>query len=318
MAKLISVVIPIFNEQQNISLIYKAIKEQFLYLKDKYDYEIIFVNDGSIDESQEKLFKLAEINKKVKIVCFSRNFGKEFATSAGLYNANGEAVIVIDADMQHPPEKIPELLFQWENGKKVVIGIRTKNKGEGLIKNLGSKVFYWIINIIAETKIRSGGTDFRLIDREVVNHFNQFTEKNRMTRGLIDWLGFEKAYVEFQANPRVYGKAGYSLVKLIKLAMSTFVANSLFPLKFAGYLGLIITFVSGLMGFIVLIEQHFLDDPWHLQFTGTAQLAILIIFFIGIVLSSLGLIALYVGNIHQEVLNRPLYIVSKKINFDEK
>jgi polyisoprenyl-phosphate glycosyltransferase len=312
MSRLISLVIPSCNEEKNIPLIYEKIKGVFSSLPE-FGYEMIFVDDGSADGTALAVERLESADHNVRLVEFSRNFGKGAATSAGLDLATGEAVIMIDADLQHPPELIPEMIAKWRSGADVVVGIRDKNKGEGLVKRIGSAVFYRIMSRIGETKITPRATDFRLLDRSVVNEFNKFKEKDRMTRGLVDWLGFRRVYVHFAANERVNGKPAYGKLKLVRLAMSAFVAHSLFPLRIVGYLGLFITAAFGLFGAYLLFGLVF-NDPFAKSFSGTAQLAILIAFFIGIILSSLGLVALYIAQIRNEILGRPLYIIRKKRN----
>jgi len=310
--KLISVIIPVYNEEKNILLIYNEIKKVWENLAENYNYELIFVNDCSQDKSGEEIEKIAEGDKQVKHLEFSRNFGKEIATSAGLHHALGEAAIMIDADLQHPSEFIPEFVEKWENGAPVVVGIREKNKGEELFKRIGSALFYRIMNLIGETQIIPNATDFRLLDRKVIEEFKKFTERNRITRALVDWLGFEIARVYFRANERKSGKAGYGYLKLIKLAFSSFVSHSLFPLKLAGYLGIFITVFSTFLGLFVIIEQIILKDPLGVRFSGTAMLAVMILFLVGVMLSSLGLIALYIAHIHDEVINRPMYVIKNQ------
>lgn len=311
MSKLISIIIPVFDEEKNIPLLYDKLVKTFDGLKDKYDREIIFVNDGSKDKSGEIIENLAN-SKEVKYIEFSRNFGKEIAASAGIHHCQGDAAIIIDADLQHPPELIPEFISKWENGADIVIGVRRENKNEGLVKKCGSILFYRIMNSIGDTKIIPNSTDYRLIDKKVIQEFNRFTEKNRITRGLIDWLGFERDYVHFKANGRNFGKARYDNLQLVKLAVSTFVGHSLFPLKFAGYLGILITFFSGALGIFIFVERYILGDPWSMHFSGPAILAVINLFLIGIVLICLGLTALYIANIHQEVINRPMYVIRSK------
>jgi len=316
MAKLISIIVPTYNESANIPLIYKKIKEVFLLMRGNYKYEVIFVDDGSTDNSVEVLEGLASSDKNVKYLEFSRNFGKEFATSAGIHCSKGDAAIMVDADLQHPAELIPEFIGKWENGADVVVGIRIKNKGEGLIKKVGSFIFYKMINLISDKKTIPQSTDFRLIDKKVIEEFNRLTERTRMTRGLIDWLGFRRDFVSFVANERKNGKPAYSNFKLVKLAISAVFSQSLFPLKFSGYLGLFISFFSGIIGLFIFIEKYLLEDPFNMRFSGPAILAVIILFLVGIILCCLGLIALYIGNIQKEVANRPMYIIRTKKNLD--
>jgi len=309
--KLISIILPVYNEEANIPLIYSALKST---LEPRYEYEFIFINDGSTDKCDDELEKLVKVDPLVKVIEFSRNFGKEMATTAGIHTAQGDACIIIDADLQHPVAVIPEFLQRWEQGAEVVIGVRTECCSESKLRKFCSYLFYKLMNLISDTPLVPKATDFRLLDRVVINEFNRLTERNRMTRGLIAWLGFKRDSVYFKANKRLQKNNNYSLLKLFKLAMSTFVANSLFPLKLAGYLGIIITFFAGCLGLFVFITQY-LYNPGTYNFSGPAQLAIINLFLIGIVLICLGLIALYVGSIHSEVTNRPLYVVRKKVNF---
>lgn len=317
MSKLISIIIPVYNEERNLPLIYEELLRVWRGLKEKYDYEIIFVNDGSEDKSGQIIEELARLDRRVKYIEFSRNFGKEMATTAGINHAKGEAAIMIDADLQHPPELIPAFLRKWEEGADIVVGIREKNKKEGLVKKLGSNLFYKIMNLIGETEIIPRATDYRLIDKKVIEEFNRFTERNRITRGLIDWLGFKKDYIHFRARARKYGKAGENFPKLVKLALFSFVTHSLFPLKLAGYLGIFITLFASLLGIFIFINRYLLGDPFGFGFSGVGMLAVFILFLIGIVLICLGLIALYIANIHGEVINRPMYVIRKKKNIDK-
>ena len=308
----ISIVIPFYNEENNIPLVYRELKK--ILNNANYSFEIIFVNDGSTDNSSAELDKITAADHTVKAVEFSRNFGKEVAMTAGLDICQGAACILMDADLQHPVEKIHEFIKRWENGAEVVVGVRNKNKSEGLIKKAGSYIFYLTINAISETEITPSSTDYRLLDRIVIEEFKRLKEKNRMTRALIDWLGFKRDYVYFNANERLYGKPSYNYLKLFRLAVSSYISHSLLPLRIAGYLGIVITSFSILLGLVMFVDKFFLKDPYKMYFSGTAMLATIIMFLIGIVLSCLGLIALYIGNIHGEVVNRPMYIVRRRVN----
>lgn len=305
----ISLIIPVYNESKNIPLFYAALVEVLQKLE-KYNFEIIFVDDGSHDDSVSQVKKLAD----PRIICleFSRNFGKEMATTAGLHHAQGEAVMMIDVDLQHPPKHIPEFIDKWESGVEVIVGVRCDNQGEGFIKKIGSILFYKIIRLISKTEIVPQATDFRLLDRCVVDEFNRFTEHSRITRGLIDWLGFRRDYVYFSAPARINGRASYSNLKLFKLAFSSFISHSLVPLRLAGYLGVIIVALSGPLGLFIFIEKYLLADPFGMNFSGPAILAVIILFLVGIILSCLGLIALYIGNIQTEVTGRPLYVLRNR------
>lgn len=311
--KTISIIIPAYNEEKNIGLIYEKLAEVFrTFDAEKYAFDVLFVNDGSTDKTVQEIEKLAQGDPNVRFIDFSRNFGKEVATTAGINNCTGDACIMLDADLQHPVERIPQFVEKWEQGAEVVVGIRNTSKSDSFFKKAGSKLFYAIINKIAEVEIVPNATDFRLLDRAVIDEFNHFTEANRMTRALIDWLGFRRAYIYFDANDRINGTASYDFWKLLKLAMNSFVSLSLVPLKLAGYLGIFITLVSGVAGFYILLGKYFFHTPFASTFSDAENLAIFIVFLVGIILMSIGLISLYVANIHREVIGRPMYVIRKK------
>jgi len=307
---LISVIIPVYNEAENIPIFFSSLAQVLSPLAAKYDWEIIFVDDGSTDASVAQLRKLAD--SRVRVLEFSRNFGKEAALSAGLNQARGAAAIMIDADLQHPVELISEFIKKWEAGAEVVVGIRKTNRRAGIVKRAGSCVFYKIMRRISAVQIKPNETDFRLVDREVIDAFNRLTETGRMTRALINWLGFKRDYIYFEANDRTNGRAGYSFSKLVALALNSFVSLSLLPLKMAGYLGVFIVLGVGIFGFYVFIGKYIFEWAFPSSFSGSAQLALLITFLVGVILSSLGLVALYVAQIHNEILGRPLYIIRRK------
>ncbi|KKR11936.1 MAG: Glycosyl transferase family protein [Candidatus Wolfebacteria bacterium GW2011_GWC2_39_22] len=309
--KLISIIIPAYNEEENIPLVYQELLKTFENCPD-YLFEMLFINDGSTDQTSEKIEKLIEVDNRVSLIDFSRNFGKEVATTAGLNCCKGDACIMIDADLQHPISLMPEFIKKWELGYDVVVGIRNKNKSTSWLKKTGSSVFYKIINRIAEIEVVPNATDFRLVDRIVIDEFNRFTESRRMTRALIDWLGFKRDYIHFDANDRMNGEASYSFWKLFTLALNSFISLSLLPLKLAGNLGIAITFLSGIAGLYILLGKYFFHTRFASTFSDAENLAILIVFLVGIILISIGLIALYVANIHGEVINRPMYVIRKK------
>jgi dolichol-phosphate mannosyltransferase len=276
-------------------------------------FELIFVNDGSNDDTSECVKKLRRLDPRIRLIELARNFGKEIAVTAGINRASGNAAITLDADLQHPPDLIPELIAGWRQGNEVVVGIRQDGHSHSSIaKRFFSKLFYRIMGIISETEVIPNATDYRLIDRVVIDEFNRFTERNRLTRGLIDWLGFSRSYVSFKPAKRYSGEATYSYFKLIKLALNSFVSMSLLPLRMASYLGTVIILVSLPLGIFIFIEKYAMRDLYHFNFSGPAILAVILLFLCGVIISALGIIALYIANIHGEVMNRPLYVARRE------
>lgn len=305
---LISIIVPCHNESANIQPLYEALTGVIDRQPERF--ELLFVDDGSRDDTPDLIRRLATRDLRIRLIELARNFGKEVAITAGLHRAHGIAAITIDADLQHPPELIPQLIGLWRDGHEVVIGVRRPdNHYASWVKRTGSRVFYGVMNTISEVKLVPRATDYRLLDRSVMEAFTSFTERNRITRGLIDWLGFRRAYVEFVPAQRHAGEAAYSLRKLFGLATTSVISMSLLPLKLAGYLGLIIMLIAGPLGLGIFVEKYLLSDPWQLHFSGPAILAVIILFLVGLILASLGLIALYIANIHTEVMNRPLYVM---------
>ncbi len=310
--QLVTIIVPCYNEAQNIPMLVEQIEHIWESLRDRYDYELLFVNDGSRDGTTALLSDLQRKDFRIHYIELFRNFGKEIALTAGIHHARGDAVLLIDADLQHPVALIPRFIEKWQEGAEMVVGIRSDNKGQNPIQKLFSKLFYSFTSLAGARYILANTTDFRLLDKKVVQEFNRLTERNRITRGLLDWFGFKTEYIYFVADKRRFGKPGYGYLKLLKLAASTFVSHSLLPLKITGYLGILITLVSGFMGLAILVGKYIFHDRYFSSFTGPAQLAILLVFLVGIILTALGLLALYIANIHAEVVNRPMYVVRHK------
>jgi polyisoprenyl-phosphate glycosyltransferase len=307
MNSLISVIVPLHNESPNIRPLYEELLEAINNLP--YAFEFIFVDDGSQDDSAAVVRALAGRDGRLHLVEFARNFGKEAAVSAGLHSCNGDAAVIMDADLQHPPALLPAFLSKWRQGSEVVVGVLTYDKHETIIKRFCSSLYYKIMRRIAHTKITPHATDYRLLDRSVIDAFNSLSERNRMTRGLIDWLGFRRSYVKFKTRLRQHGEVSYSFGKLVSLAINSLTAYSLLPLRLAGYLGIVILSVSAPLGVFIVIEKYILHDPWGLRFSGPATLATILLFLVGVMLACLGLVAMYIAHIHAEVLARPLYVV---------
>lgn len=313
----ISIIIPCYNEGINVSSFYRLLSK-IIDSDKKHFYELIYVDDGSNDNTLIELENISKLSDRVKVLSLSRNFGKEIATSAGIFYSKGDATIMIDGDGQHPAELIPELVRIWEEGYQVVIGVRESNQKEGFVKRFGSLLFYKLFNSTSGANLVPGATDFRLIDKEVSDEFKQFTERYRITRGLIDWMGYRRTYLPFNANERMGGKSSYKISKLLKLAMNSFVSLSMVPLYAIGYVGAFITLMSFFGGLFIIIEQLVLSDPIGLNLTGTAMLSIMMMFLVGIVLVSQGLVSIYLSHIHVQTQQRPLFIVNRKtsINVD--
>lgn len=308
--KKISIVIPVYNEAGNILNLYSRIQDVITSIR-SYKWEYVFVNDGSPDNSLELLRELAARDDRVRVLDFSRNFGKEIALTAGVHEAEkSDAVICIDGDLQHPPELIPTLVAKWEAGAEVVVTIRTEIERQPLIRKLGSSLYYWLMRKMSGIDLKAKTTDYRLYDKKVVCSFMRATERERMFRGIMDWMGFKRSYVEFKADARAEGQAAYSYVKLWRLAVNSLTAFSLWPLKLAGYLGMLISGISGCL-FIWMLINYLILNIWI--YTPLAMVVVINTFLIGIVLIAIGLVALYIGIIHTEVINRPLYIIRERI-----
>lgn len=305
----ITIVVPVYNEAENIAQFYDEITTVAKRLP--YTCSVVFIDDGSTDDTAQRISALDQTGIKCRLLRFSRNFGKEAAVSAGLAHADGAAAIIIDADLQHPVEKIPDFIAAWEQGADVVIGVRNTAGDGRRFKRLTSAVFYRLLKTISNTTLMPHETDYRLLTREVIDQYNALTEHNRITRGLIDWLGYDRVFIQFDAKERAHGNPKYSYRKLTRLAINTFVSHSFFPLRFAGYLGVLIIVISGLLGVFAFVEDILLNDPLALKITGTGMLALTILFLVGVILSFLGLFGLYIASIQDEVANRPLYIIRK-------
>jgi len=309
--RIVSIVIPVYNEQANLEWHYKKIDSFFKSINQ--DFTITYVDDGSTDDSLKIIKEIQTKNpKNIKFISLSRNFGKEAATSAGLSMCDGDVAVIMDGDGQHPVELIEKFITHWESGYDMVVGVRSSNKGEGFIKKYGSKIFYKLLKFISGREVISGVTDFRLIDRKVVVEFNKLTERNRVTRNLLDWLGYKRIEVPFIADERHAGKATYTFRKLFKLAMNGFISHSTRPLKLIALLGLIISVVSAFSGILLTIQKYVFSDPFGLSVTGSALLALFVTFLVGIVLVCQGLLALYLESVYYETQNRPLYIIDEE------
>ena len=301
-----------YYEEQVAEECYKRVSKVLKGLKD-YDYEIIFVNDGSKDKTLPILEKIADKDKKVKIVSFSRNFGHQAAVTAGLKYVTGDAVVIMDADLQDPPELVPDMLKKWEEGYEVIYGKRKKRDGESAFKLLTAKAFYATLNKLSDVEIPKDTGDFRLVDRKVVDVVNSLPEHNKFLRGLFSWVGFKQYPYEYERKERFAGKTKYPLKKMLKLAKDGIIGFSTKPLKIVGGLGILSVVVSIIILIYAILSFAF---SWNNLTAGWTSIMCTMTFLGGIILISLWMIGEYIARIYDETKQRPQYIVDKTINID--
>lgn len=301
----ISVVIPIYNEQDNIFELYNRLVLSITKLTKKY--ELIFVNDGSSDNSFVELLKLSESDKNMFYINLSRNFGHQIAVSAGLEFCKGTCVVIIDGDLQDPPELIPELYEKYQSGFDVVYAKRQFRDGESILKKATSKLFYRILKKITQIEIPLDTGDYRLLDRKVVKVLNKMPEKNKFLRGQIAWIGLKQTYVLFNRDSRKNGKSAYSYSKMLRLAIDAVTGFSDKPLALVSRLGFIISFFS----FMIIIYTLFAHYVLKKTVTGWTSLIVSSMFIGGIQLLSVGIIGEYISRINNNIKDRPLYIIDK-------
>ncbi|HNW51104.1 MAG TPA: glycosyltransferase family 2 protein [Prolixibacteraceae bacterium] len=304
LTKKISIVVPCFNESDGIREFYKVITS---VIENKYNYEIILVDDGSKDHTLKIIQELAQEDNHIKYISFSRNFGHQNAVKAGLDHASGDAVISLDADLQHPPQLIPQLIDKWQEGYEVVYTIREEHESISLMKKMTSRFFYKISNSLSETKVEPGAADFRLLDRKVVDAIKQMPENYLFLRGLIAWVGFKQYAIKYKANERFAGESKYTFKKMVKFASTGITSFSTKPLKISIYLGTTFALVAFAFAVYALIIYSFTDKAIQ----GWASIVIGIMFFSGINLLMLGIIGEYLGKMFIENKRRPNYIVGE-------
>lgn len=317
--KLISIVVPVFNEEANIEHFYTEICSVMKPLP--YEFELMFVDDGSKDASIFILDQLAQKDNRVKPLYLARNFGHQIALTCGLDHANGDAVITMDGDMQHPPTFLPILIEKWEQGYEVVQTIRKTTEGVSWLKNATSALFYKLMNALSKVKIQPGGSDFRLMDKVVVESFRRYKERARFIRGMIGAIGYKQIQIEFVAPKRFAGSSKFSISKMLHFALDGITAYSKKPLRFAFYMGVVFGVISvGVTSHVIYIKL-FTEDA----VPGWATISASILFLGGLQLIGIGIIGEYVGRIFEEVKQRPLYffryepnILDKKSTIDNK
>ncbi len=300
---LLSVVVPVHNEEENLDLLVRRVTEVLDSTGMKF--ELLFVDDGSSDGSLEAIKSHAQRDKRIRFASFSRNFGHEAATSCGLRLARGAAAVIMDADLQDPPELIPEMLARWREGYEVVYARRRRRDGESLLKRATSGAFYRLLNAVSEVHIPEDVGDFRLVDRKAIEAFNSIRERSRFVRGLFAWIGFRQAAVDYDRPPRAHGETHYGYLRLLLLSLDAIFSFSIVPIRVFTLLGICVTLVSVYIGIDIVVQKL----TGRLQIQGYALIAAGLFFLGGTILTFLGVVGEYVGRIFSEIRERPLYIV---------
>ena len=298
-----SIVAPIYNEIDNLSEFYRRIKEVMDSIGE--EWELALVDDGCTDGSTEKIRELAKVDKHVRPVIFARNFGHQIAVTAGLDYARGEAIIIIDADLQDPPEVVLDLIEKWHEGYEVVYAVRAEREGESWFKKMTAALFYRIIFRITDVKIPLDAGDFRLLDRKVVKVMNSMRERHRFLRGMASWVGFNQIGVEYKRAARYAGMTKYPFQKMLRLALNAVTSFSYFPLQVATYIG----FVAAGFAILAIPVVIYMRITGSQAFFGQATTLISVLFLGGVQLISLGVLGEYIGRLYDEAKGRPLYIV---------
>ena len=309
MNKLLSLIVPVFNEEEVLPVSYARMSAAMQALTG-YDYEIIYVNDGSRDGTMKQLRAIAKEHKEVRVISFSRNFGHQLAVTAGMDNARGDALIIIDADLQDPPEVIAELVKAWDNGADIAYGKRLKREGETVFKKLTAFCYYRLLNAMSAYPIPLDTGDFRLLDKKVADVFLKMREHNRFLRGMSGWMGFDAVPVEYVRHERQAGKTKYTLKKMLRLAFDGILGFSYKPMSLALYAGATLG-VTGMLGLIalIIIAATIGCAPWLWAVDG-------LVLINALTLAAIGVQGAYLNRIYDEVRGRPLYIAAETINLD--
>lgn len=298
-----SIVAPIFNEVESIPELIKRVRTTMDQVGEPW--ELILVDDGCSDGSTELILSLAKEDKRIRPVIFARNFGHQIAVTAGWDMARGQAVVIIDADLQDPPEVIPDLIAKWKEGFEVVYAVRSEREGESWFKKLSASIFYRLIYKITDVKIPLDTGDFRLLDRKVVDVLKKMKEHHRFPRGMAAWVGFKQVGVGYKRAVRFAGKTKYPFKKMLKLALNAITGFSYFPLQLASYFGFVSAGISIIAIPVVILMRL---TGWQ-SFSGQATTLIAVLFLGGVQLISLGILGEYIGRLYDEAKGRPLYII---------
>jgi glycosyltransferase involved in cell wall biosynthesis len=308
----LSIVVPTHNEAACLEELYRRLHDT-LTVAQIEDYEVIFVDDGSRDHSREVIKQLRKQDGRVKLLALTRNFGHQLAISAGLDSSRGDAVIVMDADLQDPPEVVPEFIAKWLEGYDVVYGVRLVRTSESWFKRGTAWLFYRVLRRLTHTDIAVDAGDFRLLSRRAVNTFNQLRERSRFVRGMISWIGYPQVPIYYERAPRLAGHSAYPFKKQLKLALDAIVSFSDVPLRLASWLG----FLGVGICLLYLIEALAEKLIWGTTIKGWASLVVIILFIGSVQLTMLGLLGQYVGRIYEELKGRPLYVLEEREGFDD-
>lgn len=314
---MVSILIPCYNEEDVIPILYERLSSVVCDLDDSY--EVVVVDDGSSDASWDLLTLISQRDNRWKIIRFSRNFGHQAALSAALFHAEGDCAVLIDADLQDPPEAIGRFIEKWKEGFQVVYAVRAKRK-ENIIKRAFYKIFYLLLATVANIQIPLDSGDFCLIDRKVIDILNKMPEQNRFIRGVRAWVGFSQIGIVYERNARAAGESKYNFRKLLKLALDGIFSFSTLPLRLTTYFGFIVAIFAFVFGFLTLLQRIFINLSAKLGITPVPVFAttVIAIFFMGgIQLICLGILGEYIGRIYEQVKGRPLWVISEKNGFEE-
>ena len=308
----VSVVVSVYNEEQSLNAFYHETSK--ILESCSWDYELVFVNDGSVDHSLEQLESFAEENEKVKVINFSRNFGHEAAMIAGVDYSEGDGIICMDADLQHPPEYIPRIIEKWESGYDIINMVRTKNEDAGLLKRVTSRGFYYVLNMISPVKFENNASDFFAMSRQVADVLRKnYREKMRFLRGFVQNIGFEKTTIEFEARKRQAGESKYSIKKLINFSVNALFSFSDMPLKLGIYSGIFVAICGAILMIYTIVNKVLDNVP-----AGYSTIIVVLCFMFAILLMIVGIIGEYISILFAEIKNRPIYIVKDGKNIENK
>ena len=307
---LVSIVSPVYQEEEGIEEFHRRLVAAMEGVADDVAFEVVYVNDGSTDRSLELLQKIAADDDRVCVVDLSRNFGHQVALSAGVDHARGDAVVVIDSDLQDPPEVIPEMIQRWRDGFKVVYGVRISRAGETRFKLLTSKIYYGLMDRISEVPLPRQAGDFRLLDRKVVDVLDQMPERNRYVRGMVAWVGFPQCAVEYERDPRFAGTTNYTLGRMVRLALDGLTSFSDRPLRLATQLGVVVMALSFAVAAWTIVASIF---DLGSSTRGWSSLMAVVLLLGGVQLLCIGVLGEYLGRVYRETKGRPLYVVNEVI-----